>query len=424
MTVRKNAMKIILEVNKGAFLWKSLDKYRNYDEMPLLREITSGVIRNKTYLDYLIEKSSKIKFKKIHEKILTILELSLYQIIFMDNIPSYTIVDEAVKLAKEVGNRGSIGYVNGMLRNIIREKDFSVDLKGLEYLSTFYSHSLSYVKYIISLYGEEKGEKILKLNNSEAPFTIRTNTLKISREELLKKLKENYIVQIDKLTDSGLKIENPRGILDSDEFKKGFFYVQDSGSILISQVLNPRPGSKVLDMCAAPGGKTAHMAALMKNEGSILAWDRDKKIKLIDENTKRLGIKIVKTQINDSTIYKEENKNEFDYVMLDAPCSALGLIRRKPEIKYKDFSNIKELSNIQYKLLENASQYVKLKGEILYSTCSILKVENEDIISKFLQENKNFEIVKTFDKDTFRTDGTMGSDGFSMTKLRKIRWFI
>ncbi len=424
MTVRKYAMKIILEVNKGAFLWNALDKYRSYEEMPLLREITSGVIKNKTYLDYLIEKNSKIKFKKIHEKILTILELSLYQIIFMYNIPEYTIVDEAVKLAKEVGNRGSIGYVNGILRNIIREKDFSVDLKGYEYLSTFYSHSLSYVEYIISLYGEEKGKEILKLNNSEAPFTIRTNTLKISREELLKKLKENYIVQIDKLTDSGLKIENPRGILDSDEFKKGFFYVQDSGSILISQVLNPRPGSKVLDMCAAPGGKTVHMAALMKNEGSILAWDRDKKIKLIDENTRRLGIKIVKTQINDSTIYKEENKNEFDYVMLDAPCSAIGLVRRKPEIKYKDFSNIKKLSEIQYKLLENASQYVKLKGEILYSTCSILKVENEDIISKFLQENKNFEIVKTFGKDTFRTDVTMGSDGFSMTKLRKIRWFI
>lgn len=417
MSVRREALQILKNVSSGAFLSEELNKSKP-ENISLLRNITTGTLRNKTYLDYLIKKNSKVRFKKIHEDIRIILEISLYQYIFLDGIPDYTIVDEAVKLTKKVSHKGSVGFVNGLLRNFMRKNDLSVNLEGRDYYITRYSVPEKYYDYLKKNYSKEKLEEILKLNNTEDNFTIRTNFTKITRDELIKSLSSNYNLRKDSLTKSGIIVEDPKDIFKTEEFKNGMFYVQDSGSILISELLNPKEGSEVLDMCANPGGKTTHLCEILNKTGKVTAWDIKEMVEL-RENAKRLGFSNLEIEKRDSTIYDKKYEDYFDYVLLDAPCSAIGLIRRHPEIRYKDV-DLKSITSIQKKLIENAGKYVKPGGILMYSTCSILEEENEEVVAEFLEKNKNFENIKTFGKDTFKTDPTMEADGFSISLLRRI----
>lgn len=425
---REKALQIINDVlYKGTFLEESLEilKASNIDErdFAFIKEITTGVVRNKTYLDYVIRENSKVRFNRIHKIILSILEMAIYQMYFLDKVPDYSIVDESVNLAKIYGNKGSISFTNGILRSISKEKPLQVTLKNsIDNLSTYYSHPRFYTEYFYDNYGEEFTKKLLKANNEKPPFTIRVNTLKTNKDELIKDLSEAGFDIEETTYVNALNVLNPNGIIDTEFFEKGHFYVQDLGSILVSTFLNPSKNSKVLDLCAAPGGKTTHLSELMDNTGEIIACDKSKgKIKLIRENAKRLGCTNISPRVNDARVLNEEFINKFDYVLVDAPCSGTGLYRKKPDIKWnKGIDDLKELGVIQLEILNKAKEYVREKGLLLYSTCSLSKIENEDVIENFLKENENFKIKKLRDKDVLKLFPSVdGSDGFSICLLEK-----
>lgn len=426
---RKKALFIIDSVfYKGAFLNEELEilaqskiDIRDYN---LITNITSGVIQNRTFLDYIIRKNSKIKFKKIHKIILTILEMGIYQILYLDRVPDYPVINESVNLAKIYGNRGSSGFVNGMLRNILRNKeDIKVELKGKEYLEVEYSHPMYYIDEILKKNSFEFCEELLKANNKKPPFTIRVNTLKTDRKELKIKFEIlGYKVKETELSKYGLIIENPINIFKTKEFKEGLFYIQDEASMLAAEILNPKQNSKVLDLCAAPGGKSTHMAQIMNNTGDIISCDiSDNKLNIIKENIKRLGINNIFLKKNDATGIREEFKERFDYILVDAPCSGLGLYRRKPEIKWnRNKKDIEELSLIQSEILENASLYLKKGAELVYSTCTITESENEEVVKRFLEKHKEFEIIEVMgNKFTRLYPNIQNCDGFCIVKLRK-----
>lgn len=426
---REKALQIINDVlYKGTFLEESLEILKNskIDERDyaFIKEITTGVIRNKTYLEYVIKENSRVKFNRIHKLILSILEMAVYQMYFLDKVPDYSIVDESVNLAKIYGNKGSISFTNGILRSISKKDKVQVKIKdSIDNLSTFYSHPRFYTEYFYKNYGEDFTKKLLKANNEKAPFTIRVNSIKTNKEDLINKLSERGYKLLETSFENALNIENPNGIIDTDLFKEGYFYVQDLGSILVSSFLNPRKDSKVLDLCAAPGGKTTHLSAIMENTGEIVACDKSKgKVKIIKENSIRLGCKNISPIINDARVLNEEFIEDFDYVLVDAPCSGTGLYRKKPDIKWnKNIEDIKELSKIQLEILENAKEYLKVNGFLLYSTCSLSKLENEDVIHKFLNKNRNFKIIKLRDKEILKLFPSVdGSDGFSICLLEKI----
>lgn len=425
---REKALQIINDVlYKGAFLEESLEilKKSNIDERDynFIKEISTGVIRNRTYLDYVIKINSRVKIKKIHKIILSILEMAIYQMYFLDKVPDYSIVDESVNLAKIYGNRGSISFTNGILRSISKKDAPQVKIEdSIDNLSTFYSHPKFYTEYFYKNYGEDFTKKLLKANNEMPPFTIRVNTLKTSKSDLLNNLKELGFEIEDTVYDNALNILNPKGIIDTKYFDEGHFYVQDLGSILVASFLNPRENSSLLDLCAAPGGKTTHLAELMNNTGEIMACDKSQgKIKLIQENAKRLGVKNIEARVNDARVLNKDFIDKFDYVLVDAPCSGTGLYRKKPDIKWnKDLEDIKSLAEIQLEILDKAKDYVKDGGELLYSTCSLSKIENEDVVNKFLENNKNFKIKKLRDREVLKLfPSTDGSDGFSISLMEK-----
>lgn len=425
---REKALQIINDVlYKGAFLEESLEilKKSNIDERDynFIKEITTGVIRNRTYLDYVIKINSRVKIKRIHKIILSILEMAIYQMYFLDKVPDYSIVDESVNLAKIYGNRGSISFTNGILRSISKKDAPQVKIEdSIDNLSTFYSHPKFYTEYLYKNYGEDFTKKLLKANNEMPPFTIRVNTLKTSKSDLLNNLKELGFEIEETVYENALNILNPKGIIDTKYFDEGHFYVQDLGSILVASFLNPRENSSLLDLCAAPGGKTTHLAELMNNTGEIIACDKSQgKIKLIQENAKRLGVKNIETRVNDARVLNKDFIDKFDYVLVDAPCSGIGLYRKKPDIKWnKDLEDIKSLAEIQLEILDKAKDYVKDGGELLYSTCSLSKIENEDVVNKFLENNKNFKIKKLRDREVLKLfPSTDGSDGFSITLMEK-----
>ncbi|MDU5470652.1 MAG: 16S rRNA (cytosine(967)-C(5))-methyltransferase RsmB [Peptoniphilus harei] len=425
---REKALQIINDVlYKGTFLEESLEilKASNIDErdFAFIKEITTGVVRNITYLDYVIRQNSRVRFNRIHRIILIILEMAIYQMYFLDKVPDYSIVDESVNLAKIYGNKGSISFTNGILRSIAKKKPAQVTLKNsIDNLSTYYSHPRFYTEYFYENYGEEFTKKLLKANNEKAPFTIRVNSFKTNRDDLIKNLSQLGFEIEETTYDKALNVLNPNGIIDTEYFEKGHFYVQDLGSILVSSFLNPRKDSKVLDLCAAPGGKTTHLSELMKNTGEIVACDKSKgKINLIKENAQRLGCKNISPMINDARVLNDDFVNKFDYVLVDAPCSGTGLYRKKPDIKWnKGIDDLKELGKIQLEILNNAKEYVKDQGLLLYSTCSLSKIENEDVIENFLSENKNFKIKKLRDKEVLKLFPSVdGSDGFSICLLEK-----
>lgn len=428
-TTREKALLILNDVfYKGAFLEEQLEilkqsKLDNRD-YTFIRKITTGVVRNRTYLDYVIKTNSKIKFNKIHKIILTILEMAIYQMFFLDRVPNYSIVSESVELAKIYGNRGSVGFVNGILRAISKNNEMSqVKIKdSIDNLSTYYSHPKFYTDFFYNNYSEDFAKKLLKANNQIPPFTIRINTIKTDRESFIKKLLEEGFSYEETPYKFALNIKNPEGIIDSLLFKEGYFYVQDLASILVSVYLNPTPNSQVLDLCAAPGGKSTHLSALMGNTGQIVACDKNKaKINIIKSNASRLGVTNIITKVNDAQVNNDNFVNKFDYCLVDAPCSAIGLYRKKPDIKWnKDIADIKQLSEIQLEILENAKNYIKTGGILLYSTCSVSKIENEDVITQFLKNNSNFVIKKIENKDTYKMFPHINnSDGFSMTMLVK-----
>lgn len=384
-----------------------------------------GTVKRRITIDYVISQFSKIKLKKLSAYILNILRMGIFQIMFTDKIPDSAAVNESVKLARRYGHSASAGFVNGVLRSVVRERgNIKYPTDRAKQLSVKYSFGEEMTKMWIDDFGDKFAEELMRASNIEPQTVLRTNTLKISPDELARLLGDD--VRISEHLPYAL-ISGGFDVANNEYYKNGYFTVQDLSAMTASAVLEPFEGCNVIDVCAAPGGKTTHLAQLMNNKGSITAFDiHAHKTDIIMKNAERMGIDIINAVCFDSTQQCEELIETADRVLCDVPCSGWGIIRRKPDIKDNPLPD-EDFYNMQYTILENASRYLKSGGEIVYSTCTINRRENEDIIHKFLKNNGNFETVD-ISKITSRPEGaggyvtyypTDGMDGFFICKMKK-----
>ncbi len=413
---------------------KQLDeKFHN-----VYRKSVLGVVENIYFLDYVINKFSSTKAKKLQTELLITLRLAVYQIFFLENSKEFVIVNESVEHIKEKIDIRASKFVNAVLRNILRNKEQILKdiekLDRIEYLSIRYSYPVWIIKKFISQFGEDKIEEVLFKNNEESKLNIRVNTLKTTKDELRKSLEQKNIVCTDcKIAKKGMILENVINLEKLEEYKNGLFSVQSESSMLVGQILNPKEGSLILDICAAPGGKTTDAAERLNNTGTVISRDLyEHKIKLIKNEVKRLGLNNVKVQIFDASHFDSELENKLDYCIVDVPCSGLGIIMRKPEIKYnRQESDSENLFDLQYKILENASKYLKQNAELIYSTCTTDKKENIEVINHFIERNPNYEMVDiSYETNNIFDTSKKGyieiyphvhdMDGFFVAKLRKI----
>lgn len=404
-------------------------------DIGLISEIVYGTTTWKLTIDTIIKKYSKLKIEKLSKWILNILRMGIYQIVFLDKIPKSAAVNESVNLAKRYGHPASANFVNAILRKI-EKKDFE-EMSQIKEPIQRIMLTTSTPKWIIEELLKEKAiqdvEEICKNSNQKPSLSIRVNTLKTTKENLIKELKKLQIEVKQGILEDFLIVEKVKQIENLEIFKQGWCTIQDESAGLAALVLEPREGEKILDACSAPGGKTSYLAQLMKNKGMIEAWDiHPHRTKLVEETAKRLGIQIIRTKVKDATL-KENNIEKFDKILLDVPCLGTGVIRKKPDIKWKhDKTEIEEITKIQKTILQNCSEYLKEGGELVYSTCSILQEENENIISDFLKENKNFKImpIPMNEKNTFyqyrenagyfKVYPNKEIDGFFICKIKKM----
>lgn len=389
-------------------------------DIGLISEIVYGVTTWRLTLDEIIKKYSKIKIKKISPWILNILRMGIYQIIFLDKIPKSAAVNESVNLAKRYGHSSSSNFVNAILRKIEKndyEEFFKIE-DDIERISKTTSMPKWIVEELMKNNEIKKVEEICKNSNIKPKIIIRVNSLKINKQELIKKLKEKGIEcnEPQEKVDDFLILEKIKNIENIDEFKKGYFTIQDISAGQTARILNPQPGELVLDACSAPGGKTTYMAELMKNEGKIEAWDiHEHRTKLVEKNAQRLGIDIIETKVKDASLYDESLKEKFNKILLDVPCLGIGVIKRKPDIKWKRKpEDVKNITEIQKKILDNCSKYLKKNGVMVYSTCSILEKENQDIVDKFLKENNDYYIRPEKTRNILPNEE---KDGFFICKI-------
>ena len=392
MSVKYVAMKLISFVDKGSYSNIVLNDafkefYLTAKEKAFITEIFYGVLRNKNFLDYMIEKNTKV-IKK--EWIRNLLRISIYQLTFMSS-DAKGVVWEATEIAKKHGIAIS-KFINGTLRNYLRNKDLEIkklhDEKNYEIL---YSIPQYFCDILEKQYGSENlNQAIISLK--KIPYlSVRVNKLKYSEEEFEEFLKEKDI-QIIKKVDTVYYV-NSGLIINSKEFKEGKIIAQDASSYLAAKNLGVKPDDLVLDICAAPGGKTAVLAEEMENKGEIIAIDiHQHKKKLIEENMKKLGIDIVKATVLDARNVNKQGR-KFDKILVDVPCSGYGVIRKKPEILYtKNRENVEELASLQLEILNSAADILKDGGELIYSTCTIISQENTENVEKFLNERKEFKV--------------------------------
>ena len=430
---RELALKILYKIDKeqaysNIALNEEIKQNRknlNDKDIGLISEIIYGVTTWRLTLDEIIKKHSKIKLKKISPWILNILRMGIYQIIFLDKIPKSAAVNESVNLAKRYGHSSSSNFVNAILRKIERqdyEELFKIS-NDIERISKTTSMPEWIIKELLKNNNIENVQKICENSNIKPKVTVRVNNLKITKQELIKKLEEKNIEceeieKEDSMAKDFLILNKIRNIENLELFKNGYFTIQDISAGLTAKILSPKQGENVLDACSAPGGKTTYMAELMGNKGNIEAWDiHEHRTKLVEQNAKRLGINIIKTQVRDASIYDENLNERFDKILLDVPCLGIGVIKRKPDIKWqRKIEDIEEITKIQKTILENCSKYLKKGGYLVYSTCSILKEENEKVIYKFLDKNSNYEIVKDSIINIIPSEE---KDGFFICKLYK-----
>lgn len=426
---RELALKILYKIDKEKAysnivlndeIKQNREKLNNKD-IGLISEIVYGVTTWRLTIDEIIKKYSKIRLKKISTWILNILRMGVYQIIFLDKIPKSAAVNESVNLAKRYGHSSSSNFVNAILRKI-EKSDYDVFFHiddNIERISKTTSMPEWIIKELLKNNNIEEVEEICKNSNLKPKITIRVNNLRINKIELIQKLREKNIGYKDTDYDDFLILDDAKNIENLDLFKNGLFTIQDISAGLTAKILDPKPGNNILDACSAPGGKTTYLAELMKNTGNIEAWDiYEHRTKLVMQNADRLGINIINTKVQDATVYDKNLNEKYDKVLLDVPCLGIGVIKRKPDIKWqRNIEDINKITDIQQKILENCSKYLKKGAVLVYSTCSILKDENEEIIYKFLSKNKNFQIVEN---SIINIKPEEEKDGFFICKLQKM----
>ena len=404
---RELALKILFQVNEeGAYANLALDKAlfscKDLDprDRGLITEIVYGSVKYRGKLDYVLNQFAKTKVKKMDHWTRNNLRMALYQIMFLDKVPDSAAVDESVKLAKKYGR--SDKFVNAVLRNYLRGKDTmqwpDKTKQPVEYLCVEYSFPQWMVERFVRQYGMPDTEKLLQYYNQPAPLWIRTNTLKISREALKTQLEqEGLVVSESRYTPEGLQIHSAVNLHQLKAFQQGLFTVQDESSMLVALAAEPDKDVRILDVCSAPGGKSTHMAQLMKNTGSIFACDIHKhRLELIEENCKRLGITNIKTVEQDGTVLTRRWQEPFDVIVCDVPCSGLGVLGRRADARWsKESEDIAGLCGIQKRILEEAAQLVVPGGTLIYSTCTITPEENQDMVEQFLACHPEYEADNT-----------------------------
>lgn len=388
-----------------------LGKCRGMDktEKAFFTNLVYGVISRHYTLEYVISQYSSIKLKKLARYVKIILELGFYQLIYLDKVPESAAVNECVKLSKRYCKKGSDRFINGVLRAFLKNRCVIPD----DNLAVKYSFSQEMAKMFLEQFGYEFAQQLMQALNTPPDIMLRPNILKTDADKLSELLKSDGIENT--VTDYGMVISDGFDVASNRLYKEGYFTPQDRGAYTASMVLAPKEGETIIDMCSAPGGKATHIAELIKDNGNILAFDiHEHKVSLIDNSAKRLGLKSINAHVGDSAVYNSKLNGIADRVLCDVPCSGWGIIRRKPDIKLSH-TDLCELYDIQKKILDNGAKYVKIGGCIVYSTCTVNKKENEEIVSEFLSKNKNFE--KTYEKNFY--PNIDGCDGFYVCRLNK-----
>ncbi len=385
-----------------------------------------GVLENKMLLDYVIEHYSSIPFKKIEITEKSILRLGIYQLYFLDKIPDYSAVNECVSLAP----KKSKGFVNAILRSFIRDgKKIDFPKEKWQGVSIMHSFPMPLIELLISSYGEKIAYDLITSQPPRTELCLRVNTLKIAPSEMLKILADlgadpYYSAYADDIIKCSIQTSKIKHLLEN-----GLVFVQDESSRVCTKAFDAQPNETVADVCACPGGKTFSIALDMQDKGQIFAFDLHKsKLSLITKTATSLGIDIINVREQNAKENVEEYNDRFDRVLCDVPCSGLGIIFKKPDIKYKDINSIKALPSVQFDILSNCSKYVKVGGILVYSTCTIVKEENEDNVTSFLKQNPNFVPVD-FEAGGVKSKNGMytflphitKTDGFFVAKMKRVK---
>lgn len=400
-------------------------------EKAVISRIFYGVIERKITLEYIISMYSSKPLQKLDKEVVLILCIGLYQLKYMDSIPDNVVVNESVELIKQKGKNSAAGFINAVLRSFIRDDKIIKDAGNeLDNLSLQYSCPVTLIKKWMTDYDKSDVLSLLQASVKPNDITARVNNTKTSCDELISKFeKESVFASKCSLLDNCIKLRNSGSIEKSPLYIEGYFHIQDISSQLCCMALNVSKDDSILDICAAPGGKTFTLAEMTGGNCNITACDlHQKRVDLIKNGAERLGLTNIKAIQNDAKVYKED-LGLFDKVLCDVPCSGFGVIRSKPEIKYKSLKDIRNLPEIQYNILKTASRYLKVGGELVYSTCSVNRDENDNVIDRFLNEFPEFcgvnfldDIGKPFGEykaTIFPCD--FDSDGFFVSKIKKVR---
>ena len=390
------------------------------EDRPLYAKLYLGVIQRKITLDYLLSRISTSPLHTMEPEVLCVLELGAYQILYLDRIPDHAAIFECGELAKTNCPR-ALSLINAVLRRMAKEKEsvFSLlEQSGKKGLSLTYG----YPKHLVSLwqeaYGKEKCLSIMEAQNTRAPITLRINTLKTDLDSYSRLLTESGITHHQNpLCRHGLTLDTPSSLSNLPGFEEGLFFVQDAAAQHAVDQLGALPGERILDLCAAPGGKSVGAAMDMEGKGSILSCElHASRTNLIEEGASRLGIEILKTHVGDSSQTKWGSEELFDRVICDVPCSGYGVIAKKPDIRHKAKEEAFDLPQLQLAILKAGAKALKKGGVILYSTCTLNPKENEDVTERFLSENKSFRRIGTWET-IFPVGGE--NDGFFCDLLEK-----
>lgn len=404
------------------------NKEINSQDRAFITELVNGTLRNIIFIDYIINSFSNTKTKKMKPLILNILRISVYQIKFMDKIPVSAVCNEAVNFTKKKKFNGLSGFVNGVLRNIARNIDNIAlpdeEKEPIKFLATKYSYEQWVIEKWIKQFGYEKTKQICEANMLSPKVSICINTNKTTKQQLKDILtKEGMNVEDGKISKNSLYITKTKNIAESKAFKDGLFHIMDESSMLAIEILDPKENETIIDVCSAPGGKSFYCSYLMKNTGKIFSRDiHSHKIELMQDTIKRLNIENIKPELKDATKFYEQDEEIADKIIIDAPCSGFGIVRKKPDIKYtKTKDHIKQLVSIQRQILEASYKYVKKGGILLYSTCTLFEEENVENV-KWFCENYDFELCKTENMENGYITilpSMFNTDGFFIAKLKR-----
>ncbi len=433
MGARETALNVLIACRKeGAWVNGALKDQLAKDrldrrEAALTARLTYGVVQNRALLDHYLQQLLTGKVKDLHPVVRDILHLGLYQLFAMDRIPESAAVNESVDLAKKYcrKQRFAPGLVNAVLRSGIQKKD---SLTQPEALEVRYSHPAALVQLLRSYVGEMRLEKLLQANNETPPTTVQVNTLKISVDGLIRQLEaEGVSPARHGWMENCLVLKNTGNLEQLESFRAGLFYVQDPAAKLSVLCAKIPAGARVLDCCAAPGGKS--FAAAMAGAGEILSCDiHSHKTALIQNGAARLGLDGITALQQDAAAFVPQWQDSMDVVIADVPCSGYGIIRKKPDIRYKDPDTMKELPALQLQILCNQARYVKPGGVLMYSTCTLVRRENEGVVEKFLKQNPGFSLEKLDLPHNFPENesgmlalvpGEYDTDGFFICRLRR-----